>query len=69
MIDIEHTSGQLMAIRSPGDWFRLVSGLLGEARRPFSDLCSEEQGQTARSLCLAQWDAQLRNEADAVSGD
>jgi hypothetical protein len=39
---------------------------LGEAMRPFSELCTEEQaGSTARSLCLAQMDARLRHSQDA----
>ena len=39
---------------------------LGEAMRPFSELCTAEQGgSTARSLCLAHLDARLKKNADA----
>jgi len=44
-----------------------VDGIaLGTAMRPFSELCTEEQGgDTARALCLAHMDANLKNDAEA----
>jgi hypothetical protein len=39
---------------------------LGTAMRPFSELCTEEQGgDTARALCLAHMDAYLKDDAEA----
>ena len=39
---------------------------LGTAMRPFSELCTEEQGgATARALCLAHMDAYLKNDVEA----
>lgn len=46
---------------------------LGEAMRPFSELCTEGQaGDTARALCLAHMDAHLRTDLEArvfLNGD
>lgn len=46
-----------------------VDGIaLGTAMRPFSELCTEEQGgDTARALCLAHMDANLKNDAGALA--
>ena len=41
---------------------------LGTAMRPFAELCTEAQsGGTARGLCLAHMDAQLKGHTDAIA--
>jgi hypothetical protein len=41
---------------------------LGEAMRPFSELCTEElAGDTARALCLAHMDTHLQDDVQARS--